>query len=132
MYYYKAIIEDNNYFKRFDPIYIFKSSKYKLDIMDNSRLKHEIERIFIRMISRIKGFNVTIDYSHGEAVHEDLWRLYSGYVGKVVIYDDFIEPEDLYETHRPLFYDSENRIHYRWAYRMTIKLIDEKDFLKNK
>ena len=53
-----------------------------------------------------------------------------GCVGKVVIYDDFIQPEDLYETHRPLFYDSEDRRHYRWGYRMTIKLIDEKDFLK--
>ena len=130
MYYYKVIIEDYDYFKRFDPMYIFKSSKYKLDIMDNFQLKHEIERILIRMISRIKGFNVTIDCTHGEAVHEDLWRLYSGYVGKILIYDEFIEPEDLYETHRPLFYDSENRRHYRWAYRMTIKLIDEKDFLK--
>ena len=130
MYYYKAIIEDNNYFKRFDPIYIFKSSKYELDAIDNTLLTHDIERILIRMISRIKGFDVTIDCTHGEAVHMELWKRFSGYVGKIVIYDDFIQPEDLYETHRPLFYDSEDRRHYRWGYRMTIKLIDEKDFLK--
>lgn len=130
MYYYKVIIEDYDYFKRFDPMYIFKSSKYELDVTDN--IINEIERIFIRMISRIKGFGVTIDYTHGEAAHMGLWRDFPGCVGKIAIYNDFIEPEDLYETHRPLFYDSENRIHYRWGYRMTIKLIDEKDFLKNK
>ena len=128
MYYYKVIIEDYDYFKRFDPIYIFKSSKYELDVTDN--IINEIERILIRMISRIKEFGVTINYTHGEAVHKELWKYFSGYVGKVVIYDDFIQPEDLYETHRPLFYDSEDRIYYRWGYRMTIKLIDEKDFLK--
>ena len=111
-------------------IYIFKSSKYELDVTDN--IINEIERILIRMISRIKGFGVTINYSHGEAAHMGLLRNFPGYVGKIAIYDDFIEPEDLYETRRPLFYDSENKIHYRWAYRMTIKLIDEKDFLKNK
>ena len=130
MYYYKVIIEDYDYFKRFDPIYIFKSSKYKLDAIDNIQLTDEIERILIRMVSRIKGFGVIIDYTHGEAVHMGLWKHFSGCVGKVVIYDDFIQPEDLYETHRPLFYDSEDRRHYRWGYRMTIKLIDEKDFLK--